>query len=68
MKPLTQVFRTLKLNEATDAEVCSSIIYTFLPSEFSSKIAEIFMQLCMIGNVCPENVDEVYALIPSLKV
>ncbi|XP_074592125.1 uncharacterized protein LOC141847915 [Curcuma longa] len=24
-------------------------------------------EICMVGNVCPENVDEVYALIPSLK-
>ncbi|CAD5180479.1 unnamed protein product [Musa acuminata subsp. malaccensis] len=25
-------------------------------------------EICMIGNICPETVDEVYALIPSLKV
>ncbi|WOK95440.1 DNA-directed RNA polymerases IV and V subunit 4 isoform X2 [Canna indica] len=24
-------------------------------------------EICMIGNVCPETIDEVYALIPSLK-
>ncbi|KAG6500733.1 hypothetical protein ZIOFF_040583 [Zingiber officinale] len=24
-------------------------------------------EICLMGNVCPENVDEVYALIPSLK-
>lgn len=34
----------------------------------STLISSLCLQICVIANVCPETVDEVFALVPSLKV
>jgi hypothetical protein len=49
---------------------------TLLPSHFVCLISLIsaydgllyFSQICMIANIGPETIEEVYALVPSLKV
>lgn len=31
-------------------------------------ISNIWLQICMIANICPETVEEAFAIVPSLKV
>lgn len=31
-------------------------------------ISNIWLQICVIANICPETVEEAYAIVPSIKV
>lgn len=44
--------------------LCSSVKVSCI---FCNHVS-VLIQICMIGNICPETVEEVYALLPSLKV
>ncbi|KAG0534357.1 hypothetical protein BDA96_04G273200 [Sorghum bicolor] len=66
-----QALEPLKKCGVSDGEVCYSFFSLFpfcveLTSSHST-IVVCVQQICMIANVGPETVEEVYALVPSLK-
>lgn len=63
--------RTLTKYGVTDGEVSISTWVTWILKVMQHSYCQFFfflLQICLIANVCPESVDEVFALVPTLKV
>ncbi|KAJ0018970.1 hypothetical protein Pint_09655 [Pistacia integerrima] len=51
----------------TDPQAVRKLLDCFILSHGALLIFNVWLQICVIANICPETIEETFALVPSLK-